>query len=157
LKKVRVRSFIQSQVIARRHQRAQIPQNIEDLVSNICYIIEDNEEIKTPITKNNELHETDSLEKIVISGLTEHNLLIELHIQNCECKGWILENLHNLKARKLSLCNIKNFLLDYDDYSNAFSMKSFADKDLKRMVSSPLVSLRLSIILIYTIRKMQFD
>jgi len=145
-----------------------VSQDLKNLVSNICYIIENNEDTKTLIedteetkistTKDNKLHETDSLEKMLISKSTEHdNLLIELHIQNCGFKGFILENLHNLKARKLYLCNIKNFLLDYDDYSKAFSMTSFADKDLKRMVSSPLVSLRLSIIFMYTIRKMQFD
>ena len=121
-------------------------------------LIEDNEETKTPTTKDNKLPETNSIEEIVITGLAEYNnLRIELHIQHCGWKEWILENLHNLKVRKLSLCNIKNFLLDYDDYSNAFSMKSFADKDLKRMVSSPLVSIRLSIIFIYTIRTMQFE
>jgi len=99
------------------------------------------------------------LEKMLITELTEYNnLLIELHIENSGCKGFILENLHNLKVRKLSLCNIKNFLLDYDDYSNAFSMTSFADKDLKRRAkSSTLCSLRLSIIFIYTIRTMQFE
>ena len=145
-----------------------MPQDLKNLVSNICYIIgdyeeirtliKDSEETKTSTTKDNKLHETYSLEEIVIKELAKYNnLLIELYIQNCGCKGWILENLYNLKTRKLSLCNNNKFLLDYDDYSNAFSKTSFADKDLKRMVSSPLRSLRLSIIFIYTIRKMQFD
>ena len=94
----------------------------------------------------------------VIREFTEHNnLLIDLHIQRCGCTGWILENLYYLKARKLSLCNNKKFLLGYDDYSNAFTKTSFADKDLKRMKSSPLIILCLSIIFIYIIRRMQFD
>jgi len=156
LKEVKVESLVQQRVMDTRG--VNMSQNLKNLVSNICYIIEDSEDTKTPIMEDNELHEMYNLEEIVIKELAEYsNLLIELHIQHCKCKGWILENLHNLKARKLSLCNNKKFLLDYNDCSNAFSMTSFGDEDLKRMVSSPLSSLRLSIIFIYTIRRMQFD
>ena len=99
-----------------------------------------------------------SQEGIITREFTKHNnLLIDLDIQNSGYKGWILENLHNLKTTKLSLCNNKKFLLGYDDHGSAFSKTSFTDKDLKRMGSSPLIILCLSIIFIYTIRRMQFE